>query len=834
LPGFADDLSEFMRAQLVYGLAIMWTNTYSLDRNHSPERVVRIMKRLLLSLLLAAPAALAETYLYDLGTGDSDVWPGCERVTVTNVLGATNGFGWQTSGGLEASFRAYTRPTYNANRDRMDPPPIWTNPLTEDSIVGSRENVFFIRAKPGKYQLYLVCGVSSGPSSQYFDFTVLVGAEHQRVQIEGSQQFRSLRFRAVVGAEPLAIHLRPRSKWCVSGIMAWPVSEAARVEKALIAPFEEWTYRMPPEEWAQWKEEPGPAGLVDNRLGPGSASAEGIAGKVWDHTDRQRGFGVYSRPYLECIYPHSPARAGDRNPTLRLFASPGEYEPANFIVCPLKDLTGAKVTVSDLGPISASDIDVRRVRYLRARPNYITLHSYHIVPDILEHFSTLELKSGENTRFWLTVHVPDTATPGNYTGSVQFACDSGKVTLPLQMRILPIRLREDPEKIFGIYYRHPYDQMASAPDDISREYFRRKADLEHADMVAHGIRNIVLSVDGSPADSEGRFRFNWDLLAAKLDLWKKYQFRAPIVMGINTLGVYAKYMGERPGSHLRGVKDPPEAFSRELTAMVRAIEVERKTRGWPEFLYYPVDEPSRGSASVSFMVKVLQACKAAGVRTYLTANPTLEEFAPLRPYVDVWCTQPFSPDRETVLADMKARPVEYWCYPNHVAGENDHTPVAGARMTFGFGFWRSGFRTLIPWIYSATIGDPFNYLDGSAMDFLNRQEPDGTPMPVVLWEAYREGYDDYRYVYTLEQLIAAAKQDPRPAAQEASRTAQRELERVWDAIRVQPKYKYDGLWAPEEFDAHRWRIAQQITRLQDALSTAQSKVQPPASNRTSP
>jgi hypothetical protein len=169
------------------------------------------------------------------------------------------------------------------------------------------------------------------------------------------------------------------------------------------------------------------------------------------------------------------------------------------------------------------------------------------------------------------------------------------------------------------------------------------------------------------------------------------------------------------------------------------------------------------------------------------------------------------------LADSQARKVEYWCYPNHVNGENDHTPVAGARMTYGFGFWRSGFRALIPWIYSSSTGDPFNYLDGASMDFFNRHEPDGTPMPVVLWEAYREGYDDYRYVYTLEQLSAEAKRSSKPRAAQAAVLAERELQYVWDSIRVQPKYKYDNLWSPPAFDAYRWLIAQQILALQESM-----------------
>jgi hypothetical protein len=230
-----------------------------------------------------------------------------------------------------------------------------------------------------------------------------------------------------------------------------------------------------------------------------------------------------------------------------------------------------------------------------------------------------------------------------------------------------------------------------------------------------------------------------------------------------------------------------------------------------------VDEPSTDEAAVSFMVKVLKACKAAGVRTYVTADPTHEQFAPMRPFIDVWCTQPFTPDRQTILPDMKARKVEYWCYPNHVNGENDHTPIAGARMTYGFGFWRSGFLALIPWIYSASNGDPFNYLDGSSMDFFNRHEPDGSPIPVAMWEAYREGYDDYRYVYTLEQSIAEANKSPKPAAREAAAVAEREVQSVWNAIRVQEKYKDAGLWSPAEFDVYRWIIARQIMAVKEAL-----------------
>ncbi len=763
-----------------------------------------MIKRLLAVVLVGIVARCVDAApaLYDMGTAKSALWDGFTRVTPQSMFDGSAGFGWQSKEGLKGQARAYTSMVENRGRGAQEPPPIWTNAITEGAVLGERENAFLMQLPPGDYEIYVVCGTSESMRNQYFDFTVQVGQQQKRVQFEGGFQFQSLRFHASAGKEPLAVHFSPRSKWVVNAILAWTAADAEHVQKEIIAPFEQWTYRMAPAEWAKWKQEPEPP---SGPLPPAS------------DRDQKRGFMVYARHYLECVYPHTKPRPEELEPALRLFATPGESEPTNFIVYPLKDLAGAKVTVSDIGPVPAKNIDIRHVRFSLARPNYTVRYRYRVVPDMLEHFEQLDLASGESARFWLTIRVPDDAPAGIYTGKVTFECSGGKTELPITLRILPFKLQDDPSKIFGIYYYHPYDQIAGATDEPSRQYFRRRAELEHADMAAHGTRNVVLSCWCPPADAQGNFKFDAELLADKIALWRKYDFRGPIVLQISTEGIYTKHMKEHYGSHLRGVKDPPEEFAREMTAMVKAIDAERQKHGWPEFLYYPVDEPSTDQASVAFMLKVLKACKAAGVRTYVTADPTHEQFEPLRPFIDVWSTQPFAPGREAVLADMKARKVEYWCYPNHVNGENDHTPVTGARMTYGFGFWRSGFLTLIPWIYSYSNGDPMNYLDGSSMDFFNRHEPDGTPIPVAMWETYREGYDDYRYVYTLEQLIVQAKASAKPAARQAAAVAEQELQSVWDAIRVQAKYKDTGLWSPAEFDVYRWLVAQQILAVREAM-----------------
>lgn len=755
-----------------------------------------------------APAVL----LYDCGTEQSAVWPGFTRITPGSLAeagpdGAVRGPGWRSGAGLAARVRAYREPVANPARGTTEPPPIWTNALTEDAILGSAPNTFHLPKVPGIAEIALLCG-SSDPAhhAQFFDFTVRVGAQERRVQIEGCHQFRLVRLRVGNERGPLSIVITPRSKWIVNAILAWGDADDARVRSDVLRPIEDATFRMPDAEWARWEREPEPPTGPEPALHP---------------EEGRRGFRLWSRNPFSPVYPGTQPLPEELEPVLRVFTTPGECAVATFVVTPLRPLAEARVTVEALGPVPASAVEVRRVLYTRARPNYASLHRYRIVPDVLARTdgeaAGSDLPARENTRYWLTIRVPESTPAGAYEGRVRFCWSGGEAALPLHLRVLPIRLREDPGRLYAIYYQHPYDLLAAAPDDVSREHFRRKADLEHADMVAHGTRNVVLSCRARAADARGDFGFDWELLAAKLELWRRHSFVGPVVMGIPAESIYEKHAGARYGTHLRIVKDPPPGFDGEITTLVRAIEEQRRRRGWPEFLYYPVDEPSTEPAAVRFMERVLRACKEAGVRTYVTADPTHEAFAPLRPLVDVWCTQPFAPDRATVLADSAARGVEYWSYPNHISGENDHTPAVGARMTYGFGFWHSGFRALVPWIYQSRRGDPDNYLDGPAMDFLNHCEPDGTPKPVILWEAYREGWTDHRYIATLEQLVAEAGRGGGADARREAEEAAAELDGIRRAIRVQPKYKVDGLWTADSFDVRRWLIARRILRLQEAL-----------------
>ena len=113
-------------------------------------------------------------------------------------------------------------------------------------------------------------------------------------------------------------------------------------------------------------------------------------------------------------------------------------------------------------------------------------------------------------------------------------------------------------------------------------------------MAAHGIRNVVLDAYVPAADENGEFHPDWTGLEARMAMALKYSPEPPFAVEMNTNGIYSKYMnGQSIGGHTSGVEMPPAGFFTELTAMVRLIENKRLEEGWPEFLYYPIDEPGR-------------------------------------------------------------------------------------------------------------------------------------------------------------------------------------------------------------------------------------------------
>ncbi|MCE5335334.1 MAG: hypothetical protein LLG06_12195 [Desulfobacteraceae bacterium] len=765
------------------------------------HRVLKAVACLAFFFALPATQLLARPLFFDMGKLDSPVRENFTQVTTQTAYSPSSGFGWKHTDDLKAFDQPYSKWVHNGRYDHEAPPPIFTSALTEDVIYGDTPNEFIVDVPPGKYRVYTISGRSSGSSRDYYAFNIVTADQSHKVEIPGNQIFERRRFNVRATGGQIRIKLQPVTTWLLSAVLIYPEADRNRVEREVIAPIEQEISLMPPDEWKKWEDIRPPGKPAD----PLPTSAE-----------RAKGFIVSANNCLEPIFPDTFPPKEERRTSLALLGAPGEYESGSFVVLPLRDLEKCEVALSPLqgpGVIPKTEIEVRSVRYMLAKPTYLELHKYLKVPDILEPLRALSLRRNITQQYWVTVKIPGKAAPGTYRGKITFSAKTGKAAIDAALDVLPTRLSKDPEIVYGMYYRDPLARLHPENKKEANAYFSRKAELERIDMANHGI---------DAHDSSVAFR-DWNTFAVdvedmrrKLDLDSKY--------GLNKRAVVLSFPDDWQKRLLAKVKDigkgggapeePSPAFFEELTRMVRAVEKERKARGWPEFLYYPIDEPKKDAKSVAFTARTLEAVKRVeGVRTFVTANPARKEFDPLWPHVDIWCSQPFAFDADTVSRLSREKKIEFWCYPNHISGETGRTHFAAARMTWGFGLWRSGYKAVFPWIYQYVAGDPFNYLDGPVMDFMNRSTPAGEPVPVIPWEIFRQGIVDGKYIYTLRKLIEEAKAGNSPERRARAEQAEADLKAIWDAVPVREKYIEEGVWNSTQFDRFRRIIADHIAAL---------------------
>ena len=530
--------------------------------------------------------------------------------------------------------------------------------------------------------------------------------------------------------------------------------------------------------------------------------------------ETERGYLLFQRPIMEPVYPNTRPLEHERLERLVAFATPGEFEPLTFSLYPVRSLNNLRVRCSslvcDAGEIPASQSTVRLATYWNiGYPRYTSRDTYRRMPELLEHVTVHTSPAQECQRYWILVHVPADARPGLYRGKVT-VWDDGfdkAVQIPVTFRVLGFPLKKDPAKHYSVYY---YVRNRTQYQGKSDEFAQKASQNEYQAMLDYGLdvapTQYLRCLDGKTFTIRN---------PEDLDRLVQMGFKGPMPMtGGNA--IERIYQDTTPGgerrSHWRINKMPPPEFYEKVTELFKAFEAARKARGWPEFVCCPIDEVA--STHSEFGAKVYAAVRAARVRTYITKNPLASDAAPYRPHVDVWCSQPYSMPYEKIIAQDR---YEYWSYPNHNAGEIKDRRVMckGGRMTYGFGFWRSGYTTLVPWHWSWTPGDDqFDYLRGSRSGCGQRLTDDGEVIPAIYWECFREGYDDARYLYTLQQALFQREGSREPECRRAVEDAKELLQAMWDSIDVQQKYLAEGMWPSEEFNTRRWVLAKAIEQLE--------------------
>jgi hypothetical protein len=522
---------------------------------------------------------------------------------------------------------------------------------------------------------------------------------------------------------------------------------------------------------------------------------------------------LFRRPIMEPIHPDTRPLPHERLERLAAFATPGEFEPVTFGVYPVRDLKDFRARTSALQcgdkEIPASAIDLRLVTYWNiGYPMYTSRETFRRTPELLEKVTAHSSPAKECQRFWLKIRVPGDAAPGLYLGTVTVWDDASPdaAAIPLALRVLPFKLKKDPRKHFSAYYYVRNDVAFKGKDE---EFIRKATGNEYRAMVEYGLDMLptlyLRSDDGKRINLRN---------PEEIDRMMAAGMSGPVpVTADGVIGRF--YRDSTPGAKVEAHWEistmPPPEFYAKVTEAFAAFEKERKEKGWPEFICCPMDEVT--AARGEFGAKVYEAVRAAGMRTYATKDPVAADAKPYFPHMNIWCSQPYSIPYEKIVAQDR---YEYWSYPNHNAGEIKDPVVMckGGRMTYGFGFWRSGFTTLIPWHWSWTPApDPFDYLRGKRSGCGQRIGDDGEVIPAVYWECFREGYDDGRYIYTLQSAIVEREASADAECRKLAAEGKKLLDETWASIEVQDKYLASGMWPSDEFDAVRWRIADLTERL---------------------
>ncbi|MBI3920765.1 MAG: hypothetical protein HY318_05045 [Armatimonadetes bacterium] len=560
-------------------------------------------------------------------------------------------------------------------------------------------------------------------------------------------------------------------------------------------------------------------------------------------SEQAAGMIAYVTPDPGDYKPTRIPKAEERTTKLSAFLTPGEEEPVCFGVYGLAELRQLSVQVkSGRAPLT---VDVRHEHFWPQRTGWRS-REWYVTPELLLPCSDgkklvpgkrgvlfeqpFDLKSGESAAFWLTLHASGKARPGLYKATVTLnSAGRPSLKLPLQIEILPIKLRRPSDRWWLLYA------------DVSRwnAMSGEQVLAELRDFTRHGMNGLVEMPLGSPDLSEiksGKVTFDGTPFRNMAVLCEKAGLNGPHV---SCPGGMPERVRDALGLKCDVFKDQwPEELKKGVSAVAQAaVEATKSTQA--RWYFYGWDEPS---GSNTYAIQDYQAWRDGGAHTYATFYDigflkVAAKFLTAPCFVTGLISN--EPTARSARETCEKEGAEFWWYGtgSYVNPTPQESLMFYNRYGAGYLFWKSGAKAEVSWTFCRPHEDVFNDFDGSQANSAEPKEqvtayprflkPDGWStyqgaIPTIAWESLREGVDDYLYLHTLSSLIAEAKASKKPAVQAAAKTAQETLAALEETI----PWRNPMVPAPESgkgFDATKMQqvrrtVAESVLDLQSALA----------------
>jgi len=441
--------------------------------------------------------------------------------------------------------------------------------------------------------------------------------------------------------------------------------------------------------------------------------------------DEKRGVIPFLRSYLKFVYPRTVPAASERTTRGTVRMTSGEYEPFQFAVRALKDFSSLHAAAEGLP--RGLEADVRWVECVPTRTKGGSrskkwhVQPYRLWPSSI--FPVRPLKAGETGAWWVIFHAAETLAAGKYPVKIVLK-EGGNpvVAFTVRVEILPFRLPREIPRGFIICTSRMVEQDAYLED-----------------LAEHGCNGLSAFSSGFKPVRGKEVDFSmWDAYFAKL---KKY--------GLDKYFFW--YLGNPRSGNAVLARIGREKFITLLKELDKRVADGR----YPRYFALTIDEAVNSGRAFSDLKELSRLVRthAPHLKVQGTSLDKHSKAVRYKGLIDVLaCNGAFGPNSEW----CRKNGIDFSIY-SYVAARVGAAPV---RLNYGIHPWRYGSMLANGWALNWNNGNAFNDLDGGASDWqIYLPCWMGKPISTPSWEGFREGVDDQRYLYLLEQLVKKGKAD---------------------------------------------------------------------------
>ena len=504
-------------------------------------------------------------------------------------------------------------------------------------------------------------------------------------------------------------------------------------------------------------------------------------------SERKAGFIVFTRHEPFDIKPWSRPKPEERLTKISTFAAQGQKTNlwfAIFALEPLKNFTVQLVGAHEMRPKKSGglssaptvSIETRYAHFWAQRTDWRG-RTYYIVPELLLPMRDgkalfpakggtleerpLDIPEGECRIFWLQVSVPENAEAGKYSFAVTLqAANKAPLILPLTIHVLPFRLLKPPDKRWLLYSDSWF--LGNLPDENLLLVLK-----EIADAGIDGLTELPFGKLDLTELKEGKVAYDPEPLLRWLRLMREVGLRGPHTIGTFIEDQAANVLGLKVDLNKEWDEPLKEAMRLIAQTVVKTLRPHRF-----DWLFYGWDEPSPENLRA---IQQYRFWREGGAKTYVTffQRGTYE-------VAGQWMTHPcFSiglvnrkETAEWARKECDKSGQKFFWYGSGCYLGQEGRMFANRYLT-GWLFWKTKADGQVSWTFIRPHEDPFNDFDGSKANSVEPKDqctvypqlerPNDYKsivgiIPTIQWEAIREGINDYRYAYTLKNLIAYARQ----------------------------------------------------------------------------